>query len=490
MNNYQQFPDNFLIGGAIAALQCEGAYNEGGKGKATYDYYTNGMSSVFKPDYNFIEDASKNYRNRKGIDFYHRYKEDIALFAEMGFKCLRLSIAWPRIFPNGDDELPNEEGLVFYDNVIDELLKYNIEPLITLNHFEIPINLIEKYQGWTNRYLIQLFEKYCRVLFERYKGKVKYWITFNEINGIADPGTFRPGGYSTFAGCKTSEDMDESMNMLFNAAHHQLIASAKVVKMCHEIMPEAKIGGMIAMQSSYAYTCNPIDVCFNMEEMERHNYYYGDVLVRGAYGNYAKRVWKQANAKVNILDGDLQILKEGIVDYLAISYYSTNVVAKANSLEETSGNLFASSVNPYLERSQWGWTKDSLGLYIACEELYNRYQIPLFIVENGIGAIDEVIIDENGNTIIHDPYRIDYIKDHLLEIMHAIDNGVKIMGYLEWGSIDMVSGGTGEMKKRYGFIYVDLDDDGNGSMNRYKKDSFDWYKQVIATNGASLERKL
>ncbi|MCH1941954.1 glycoside hydrolase family 1 protein [Holdemania massiliensis] len=483
-----KWSEDFLIGGALSALQTEGAWNEGGKGIAAYDYYTHGMSSVFREDFSFKEDPQKNYPNRRGIDFYHHYREDIALMAQMGIRCLRTSISWPRIFPNGDDEKPNEEGLQFYDALFDEMIKYHIQPLVTLSHFEIPMHIVKEYNGWTDRRVIGFFKTYCQTVFERYKKKVKLWIPFNEINGVADPGTFRPGGYSPFAGCQTDPNLDQAMTMLFQAAHHQLLASAEAVILCHKIIPDARIGGMIAMQLSYPYTCNPKDICYNLEEMERHLYYYSDVFIRGDYGYYARRVREKYHATLTVTKEDAEILKKGKADFLAFSYYSSSVVCAEKQLDITDGNLFASAVNPYLERSEWGWTKDPLGLYISCKELYSRYQKPLFIVENGLGAHDEVV-KEKDTFRIHDPYRIQYLKEHLMEVLRAQEDGIEIIGYLEWGPIDMVSGGTGEMEKRYGFIYVDLNDAGQGSGQRIKKDSYSWYKNVIATQGEGLGKE-
>ncbi|MBR0137565.1 MAG: glycoside hydrolase family 1 protein [Erysipelotrichaceae bacterium] len=484
----KRWPESFLVGGALAALQCEGAYNEGGKGRASYDYYTNGMMTTLKEDYSFTDDPKKHYRNRVAIDFYHRYKEDIRLYAEMGFKCLRVSIAWPRIYPNGDDAQPNEEGLKFYDDLFNEMHKYGIEPLVTLCHFEVPCNIADKYNGWVNREVISLFvDKYCRTVFERYKGKIRYWIVFNEMNGCTGKAgeTYRPGGFNIFSGHWTKKDQNNDSD-LYQAAHHQLVALAKAVALGHEIDPENKIGGMVAYQMSYAYTCNPKDVLANLNQMEDHIFYFTDTFMNGEYPYYAEKIWDQKGVKLNITDEDREIMKKGLSDFCSFSYYSTNVISDTSDLEKTGGNLQANNVNPYLERSEWGWTKDALGMYISLRELYSRYKRPLFIVENGLGAVDKV--EEDGS--INDDYRIDYLQSHLKEVLHALDDGVDVLGYLWWGPIDMVSGGTGELKKRYGFIYVDIDDDGNGTLNRSRKKSFEVYRRIIETGGECLlERK-
>ena len=481
------WPNNFLVGGAMSALQTEGAYNEGGKGEASYDYYTNGMMTTLKEDYSFKDEETKHYRNRVAIDFYHRYKEDIALFAEMGFTCLRTSIAWPRIYPNGDDELPNEEGLKFYDDLFDEMHKYGIEPLVTICHFEVPTNIANKYNGWVNRQVIDLFvDKFCRTIFTRYKDKVKYWIPLNEMNGTnGKPGeTFIPGGFNIFTGHWTSKDKD-NMQDLYQAAHHELLGVARATKLCHEIIPDAKIGGMVAYQMSYAYSCNPRDIIANVEHMEDHIYYFSDVYMNGEYGYYAKKMWEKNHVEIKWEPDDAKILKEGVSDFCSFSYYSTSVVSDTQELEKTGGNLATNNVNPYLEVSEWGWTKDSLGMYISLRELYTRYHKPLFIVENGLGAVDEINFVD-GKPVIDDEYRCDYLRSHIKETLHALDDGIDVLGYLWWGPIDMVSGGTGELKKRYGFIYVDIDDDGNGTLNRYKKKSFEEYKHIIETKGSCL----
>lgn len=420
-----------------------------------------------------MADKEGIYPKRYGIDFYHRYKEDIALFAEMGFKTFRLSISWPRIFPNGDESEPNEAGLAFYDAVFDELLKYGIEPLVTISHYEFPLELAFKQNGWESRETIAAFEKYARVLFNRYKDNVKYWLTFNEINIIGMTG-YLSGGI-------LADKTDNMLQSQFQAAHHQFVASALAVKACHEIIPDAKIGCMLARMEAYPDTCNPLDVMESIDS-DHTNLFYSDVQIRGYYPSYMNKFFRDNKLTIKKEPGDDAILREGTVDYMSFSYYMSSIATHEKDGEEVGGNLLGSKKNPYLKASDWGWQIDPVGLRITMHKLYDRYQIPLFIVENGLGAKD--VVEEDG--AIHDPYRIDYLRDHIKEMEQAIDEGVELMGYTPWGCIDLVSASTSQMSKRYGFIYVDLDDEGHGTLKRSKKDSFDWYKRVIATNGADL----
>lgn len=478
------FDKNFLWGGATAANQCEGAFLKDGKGWSTSDtarYLGEGKGGfqemtrpmTTKEVKQAIEDQTGIYPKRHGIDFYHRYKEDIKLFAEMGFKTFRLSISWPRIFPNGDETEPNEAGLKFYDEVFDELLKYDIEPLVTISHYEFPLGLAFKQNGWESRKTISDFERYARVLFERYKNKVKYWLTFNEINVIGMTG-YLSGGI-------LKDKTDNMLQSQFQAAHHQFLASALAVKACHEIIPDAKIGCMLARMEIYPDSCNPADVLESIYE-DHDNLFYSDVQIRGYYPRYMDKFFKENNITIKKEPGDDELLKEGIVDYMSLSYYMSGIATHDQSGDQTAGNLIQTKKNPYLQASDWGWQIDPIGLRITLHKLYDRYQIPLYVVENGLGAKD--IVEEDGS--VHDDYRIDYIRAHIEEMSKAVDEGVELMGYTPWGCIDLVSASTSEMSKRYGFIYVDLDDEGNGTMNRLKKDSFYWYKQVIASNGTEL----
>jgi len=474
----QQFPEGFLWRGAIAANQTEGAYLEDGKGLTNVDLLPTGKNrwDVMKGYIDSLEPKEKEYYpSHKAIDFYHRYKEDIELFAEMGFKALRISISWARIFPNGNDAEPNEAGLEFYDKVFDELLKHGIEPVVTMAHFDVPVHLIKAYGGWKSRELVRFFETYAKTLFERYKHKVTYWMTFNEINMLL---------HLPFVGAGLVLNGEEDVTQVkYQAAHHQLVASALAVKACHNIIPDAKIGCMLAAGSTYPYTCDPDDV-FKVMEKDRESYFFIDVQSRGKYPGYARRFFEEHQLMIKMEDGDEEILRENTVDYIGFSYYSSRVISadKKNLKELTSGNVFGNIENPYLEKSEWGWTIDPKGFRITANDLYDRYQKPLFVVENGLGAVDE--FTDDGKIV--DNYRIDYLQKHIAEMKEAIKDGVEIIGYTSWGPIDIVSASTGEMKKRYGYIYVDKNNEGNGTLNRLKKKSFDWYKQVIETNGACL----
>ena len=471
------FPNNFLWGGAIAANQCEGAYNEGGRGLANVDVIPHGPQrfDVAMGLREMLEfEDGYNYPAKEGIDFYHRYKEDIALFAQMGFKTLRLSIAWTRIFPHGDEEEPNEEGLKFYENVFKECHKYGIEPLVTITHFDMPIYLIKKYGGWKNRILIDFYKRLVTVLFTRYKGLVKYWLTFNEINVIL----FMPfmGAGLVF---KDGEDQKQAK---YQAVHNELVASSWATQIAHEIDPSMKIGCMLAAGPHYPYSCRPEDVFAAMEK-DRESYMFIDVQARGYYPRYALKMFEREGIHIQITKEDEIILKENTVDFISLSYYSSRCISTSENNKDGLGNMFAGTKNPYLKESQWGWAIDPLGLRITLNALYDRYQKPLFIVENGLGAKDE--IEEDGT--IQDDYRIDYLREHIKAMEQAInEDGVDLLGYTAWGCIDLVSASTGEMSKRYGFIYVDKDDQGNGTLERRKKKSFDWYKKVIESNGNDL----
>jgi 6-phospho-beta-glucosidase len=467
------FKEGFLWGGAVAANQCEGAYNVNGKGLSTADVATAGALNKQRQYTDGIVEG-EYYPSHEAIDFYHRYKEDIAMFGEMGFKCFRTSINWTRIFPNGDETEPNEEGLKFYDNLFDECLKYGIEPVVTISHYEMPYALVEKYGAWRDRKLVDFYVNYCNAIFNRYKDKVKYWMTFNEINVIAlHP--FIP------AGIKFKEG-ENKMEVCYQAAHHQLVASAKAVKLGHEINPDFKIGCMVLFPQAYAKTCNPDDVQLTNDFMYG-TYYFADVHARGYYSNKAKKFLERNNVNLKMEEGHEEILREGKVDYIGFSYYMTLVQSSDENEEDTKGNMLGGVKNPYLEASDWGWQIDPKGFRIALNNLYDRYQIPLFCVENGLGAVDEV--EEDGS--INDDYRIEYLRKHIEEMKKAVEiDGVDLMGYTPWGCIDLISAGTGEMKKRYGFIHVDKDNEGSGTLNRSRKKSFYWYKKVIETNGESL----
>ncbi|MBR0250604.1 MAG: 6-phospho-beta-glucosidase [Synergistaceae bacterium] len=477
----KKYPSGFLWGGATAANQCEGAYDIDGRGLSSVDVIPSGQyrMKVARGELKMLEcQTGYEYPSHEAIDMYHHCKEDIALFAEMGFKCYRLSIAWTRILPNGDDDIPNKAGIEFYRSLFQECRKYNIEPLVTIDHFDTPIALIKKYGGWRNRKMIDAYLKYCRVIFSEYKSLVKYWITFNEINMLL---------HMSFMGAGIVFDEDEPRERIkYMAAHHELLASALAVKLAHEIMPGCKIGCMLAAGNFYPYTCNPNDI-FDSLEKDRDNYFFTDVQARGAYPVWAMKRMKRAGLDDICTDEDAKILADGTVDYIAFSYYSSRCTTADPEIfakHAKPGNaVFRSVINPYLKNTEWGWQIDPLGLRITANTLFDRYSKPLFVVENGLGAVDT--LTEDGK--IHDTYRIEYLRQHLLALRDAItEDGIPVMGFTAWGCIDLVSASSGEMKKRYGMIYVDKDDNGKGTLKRIRKDSFYWYREVIASEGASL----
>lgn len=472
---------DFLWGGALAAHQFEGGWDAGGKGPSVIDVMTAGAHGVPREITATIED-DKFYPNQVAIDFYHKYKEDIALFAEMGLKCLRTSIAWTRIFPKGDEAEPNEEGLKFYDDVFDELLKNGIEPVITLSHFEMPLHLAREYGGFRSREVIDFFAKFAEVVFDRYQDKVKYWMTFNEINNQMDVNN--PIFLWTNSGVLVKEG-ENPKEVMYQVAHNELVASAKAVMIGKKINPEFQIGCMVSHVPIYPYSCNPTDI-MEAEEANRQRFFFADVHVRGKYPNYALKEFEREGYNIDIRLEDLAVLQAGTVDYVGFSYYMSTVVKAdaENTIDNNvvNGGLANGVDNPYIKSTDWGWAIDPEGLRFTLNRFYDRYQVPLFIVENGFGAIDQL---EDGK--VHDPERIDYLTKHIKEMQKAVDyDGVELLGYTPWGIIDLVSFTTGEMKKRYGTIYVDRDNEGNGTMKRYKKDSFDWYKEVITTNGENI----
>lgn len=467
-----QLPKEFLWGGAVAANQCEGAYDSDGKGLSTADVMTAGRLGVPR-EYTGGVLEGKYYPSHQAIDFYHRFREDIALFAEMGFKCFRTSINWTRLFPEGDEDTPNEAGLRFYDELFDECLRYGIEPVVTISHYETPLALVKKYGSWSSRRMIDFYLNYCDAIFSRYRGKVKYWMTFNEINAIRLHPVMTAG---IAAGGEAFE------RTVLQAAHHQLVASARAVKLLHETDPAAKIGMMMLYPTFYAETCDPEDQLLAMKAIDSH-YYFSDVQVRGAYSSKALRYLAQEGIELRTLPEDKETLRDGKVDFIGFSYYNSNVATARKEAKFTGGNMLNAVKNPYLAQSEWGWSIDPTGLRIALNNLYDRYQLPLFVVENGLGAEDRVEADGS----IHDPYRIDYLRRHVQALKAAIlEDGVECMGYTPWGCIDLVSASTGEMKKRYGFIHVDRADDGGGSLKRARKDSFYWYRECIRTNGENI----
>lgn len=481
--------NSFLWGGATAAAQYEGGFNEGGKGLSVADIQR------YKPDVSVREIAKLShytmddvkeamsseddteYAKRHGSDFYHHIKEDISLMKEMGFRVYRMSIAWTRIFPKGDEDEPNLEGLKFYDEVFALLKSAGIEPLVTLSHYDMPLHLALEYDGWYNRKTVDFFLRYVDTVVERYHDYVRYWITFNEINSMPKhpwiSGGLLPERY----------DKQNFPEMMWQAMHHQLIASALAVKRIHESRTDAQVGCMLSKYSLYAYTPHPQDV-FAAQKKERDNYSFCDIQVFGAYPEYIKIDLEKKGIQIKKETGDDSILKENTMDFVSFSYYCSGCLTTIEKdVETTAGNLFQSVRNPYLKASEWGWLMDPLGLRKSLMDLYDRYRLPLFIVENGVGAKDQV---ENGQ--IHDAYRIDYLRDHIQAMKDAIlEDGIDVIGYTLWSSVDLVSASTTQMSKRYGLIYVDCDDEGKGSYKRIRKDSFYWYKKVIASNGEQLE---
>lgn len=485
--NHSRFPENFLWGGATAANQCEGAWNIDGKGVSTADHLTAGSRTSHRKFTINIEDGI-NYPTHEAVNFYYNYKEDIALFAEMGFKLFRMSIAWTRIFPNGDDLVPNKAGLEFYRSVFQELKKYGIEPLVTLSHYEMPYHLAEKYDGWASRRCIDFYLKYCETVFTEYKGLVKYWLTFNEINALTMPACgYWAGGITSNGGGHGPEEVQnetvEQKSKRFTALHHQFLASAKAVNLAHEIDSKYKVGCMIAGLTSYSLTCNPDDVLATQRQRQNKLYFCGDVQVLGEYPYYIERYFNENDIKVGIEDGDREILMQGCVDFFTFSYYATGCISTDPEAEKTGGNLVFGVKNPHLETSEWGWQIDPKGLRFFLNEFYDRYKVPIMVVENGLGAID--VVEEDGS--VHDPYRIEFLRRHIEQMSESIKDGVDLIGYTTWGCIDIASAGTGEMRKRYGTIYVDKDDFGNGTLKRIRKDSFYWYKKVINSNGRDLD---
>lgn len=465
------FPENFLWGGAVAANQCEGAYDLDGKGLDVQDVLPRGISGPR------TQDPTPDNLKLEGIDFYHRYKEDIRLLAGMGFKVFRTSIAWSRIFPNGDEETPNEAGLKFYDDLFDECHKYGIEPLVTLSHYETPLHLAEAYDGWIDRRMIDFYARYARTVFTRYKGKVRYWLTFNEINSIlASP--FMSGGIAT-----PREELRQSD--LYQAIHHELVASALATKIAHEIDSGMKIGCMILAVPIYPLSPNPRDVVRAMEERHKNDI-FTEVHVFGEYPGFAKRLFREKGIEITITQEDRELL-HNTVDFISFSYYmSACATADPEKNRSGRGNLLGGVPNPTLEQSEWGWQIDPQGLRLILNDFWEKYRKPLFIVENGLGAKDVLVTAQDGSRTVEDDYRIAYLRDHLIQVDEAIQDGVPVLGYTSWGCIDLVSASTAQMSKRYGYIYVDRNDDGTGTLERYRKKSFAWYKNIIATNGQAL----
>lgn len=475
-NSQKTFPLGFLWGGAIAANQAEGAYNSDNKGMSVADFHAVGYKEKFidkteeatikNTSESFFVDEKLYYPKQIGVDFYNRYKEDISLMHEMGFNCFRTSIAWTRIYPTGKEEEPNVKGLEFYDHLIDELLLNKIEPIITISHYEMPIDVVQNHNGWGSRATIDYFLKFAKTIIERYKDKVKYWITFNQINLLS---------FNTLG--LLEEKGGNNLQSIFQAVHHQFVAQALIKEYAASLNPNLMIGTMLSDKIAYPASCKPEDILFNLRKNQMQ-YFFSDVAMNGEYPYYSQRYFRDNDIELNITKEDLEVISNNMMDYLSFSYYYTKI-------NDSSKNTFMPTDkldNPYLERNDWGWAIDPIGLRIALNNYYDRYKCPLLIAENGLGAIDTLTEDEK----IHDQYRIEYIKQHIIQMKEAIEDGVELIGYTMWAPFDIVSCGTAEMKKRYGFIYVDLDDYGNGTFKRIKKDSFYWYKSVIESNGRIL----
>ena len=477
-----EFPKVFLWCCEIAAHQAEGAWNEDGKGPSVADVMTGGSPDVKRE----ITDGvlpGKNYPNHEAIDFYHHYKQDIALLAKMGFKCFRTSIAWTRIFPQGDELEPNEAGLQFYDDLFDEMLKYGMEPVVTLSHFEIPLHLAKKYGGWRDRRMIEFFVRFATTCFERYKDKVKYWMTFNEINNqrevigaMSEHHAFQDSGLTY----KEGEDRYQAM---YQAAHHEFVASALAVKEGHRINPDMYIGCMIAMCPVYPASAKPLDQIAALKEMDR-TFVFADVQCRGHYPSYILKEWERFGTEIKMEPEDLKIIKEGQVDYIAFSYYMSFATEFTSDEHRHVGREVK---NSFVKANDWGWQIDPVGIRYSLNVLQERYELPMMIVENGIGLHEK----PEADGMIHDDARIEYFANHIAEMKKAVElDGVTLLGYCPWGPIDIVSASTGEMDKRYGFIYVDKNNKGEGTLERSPKKSFYWYKRVIDTNGENISKDI
>lgn len=481
MNTLKSFPKNFLWGAASAANQCEGAWNTEGKGISISDVMTSGTHKEPRRITPVIDETKYYYPSHEAVDFYHYYKEDIALCAEMGFNVFRMSINWTRIFPNGNETEPNENGLKFYDDVFAELKKYNIEPLVTIYHNENPFQLTEECNGWADRRCIDYYMNFCEVLFNRYKDVVKYWIPFNEINCLTTKlGNWNHAGILN-EGTEYFTDQVDDPSKRFAALHHQFVASGRAVKLGKSINPDFQFGTMICHITVYPLTPNPDDILMTQQEDLMRNCFSGDVQVKGIYPYYIKRYFERNNIVFDITEQDLIDIKEGTVDFYSFSYYMSNCITAQKDAAQVSGNVMGGAKNPYLKATEWDWQIDPKGIRYTLNHIYDRYQVPIMVTENGLGARDTFV---NGE--IHDDYRIEYLRQHIEQMRLAIDDGVDLIGYTPWSTMDLVSVSTGEMEKRYGFIYVDKDNSGNGTMKRYKKDSFYWYKKVIETNGEEL----
>lgn len=461
------FPKDFLWGASTSAYQVEGAWDEDGKGPSVIDMgkYPEGTSDF-----------------KVASDHYHRYKEDIALFAEMGLKAYRFSIAWTRIYPKGTGEI-NEKGIAFYNDLINELLSHNIEPIVTMCHFDLPYALQEK-GGWSNRETIDAYENYAKTLFKHFGDRVKYWLTINEQNMMilhgATIGTVDP-------------NIKNPEKELYQQNHHMLLAQAKAMKLCHEMCPNAKIGPAPNIISIYPASSKPEDVIAASNFSSIRNWLYLDAAVFGRYNSIAWSYLEEKGYTPTIQEGDMEILKSGKPDFIAFNYYSTSTVAESkNDLSDKNSTgdqqiaigeqgVYRGVSNPYLEKTQFGWEIDPIGFRSTLREINERYNLPLLVTENGLGAYDKL---EEGD-VVNDDYRIDFLRKHIEQAKLAITDGVNLIGYCPWSAIDLISTHQG-ISKRYGFIYVNRDEFDLKDLRRIKKKSFYWYRDVIKSNGEKI----
>lgn len=464
-----EFRKDFLWGGAVAANQLEGAYLADGKQMSTADIKARGFFGGIRRDADF-------YPTHYGIDFYHTYKKDLKLMADANFKIFRTSINWTRIYPTGEEEVPNQPGIDFYRSMFEECHKLGMKVMITISHYETPLAMRDKYGSWANRKYIDLYMKFVKTIATEFLGLVDYWLTFNEIGNAA----VKPICWDAAA---IHPESDNLLQEMYQAAHHQFVASALATKFIHEVDKNAKVGAMIAYKTVYPFTCNPADV-LAAEEEKRKEFFFSDVQARGYYPNYIWKFFEENNLHIEMQEGDEEIIKCHPIDFITFSYYRSRVVSTeyTEPAEVIDTNSLEGVVNPYLPKTDWGWSIDPDGLQLALLELYDRYQLPLFVAENGLGATD--IVEEDGS--INDGYRIDYLEKHFKSMKKAVQQGVDLFGYTMWGPIDIVSNGTGQMSKRYGIIHVDLDDNNHGTGKRTKKKSYEFYSHVIETNGKEL----
>lgn len=480
--NNNSFPKNFYWGGAIAANQIEGYWDADGKGISTADIMTSGTHKEPRKITVKLDKENYFYPSHIASNFYEHYKEDIALCAEMGFKMFRFSINWTRIFPTGFEKEPNEKGLEFYDKVLDELEKYKIQPLVSIFHNECPLSFYSVLGGWDNKLAIDLYLTFSRTLMERYKNRVKYWILFNEINAL----TTKVGNWNH--GCILNEGtqyfayQNDNPNKRWNALHNQFVASSKTVVLGKKINPDFQFGTMISHITMYPLTPKPEDILLTQQEDFIRNCISGDVQIKGKYPFFAKKYFSDKGVSINWTNDEIDLIKHGTCDFYSLSYYMSNCVTNNLEADKVSGNIMGGAKNPYLKSTEWDWQIDPVGLRYTLNKVYDRYNVPIIIAENGLGAFD--VITENFE--INDDYRIEYLREHINQMKLAIQDGVELIGYTPWSSIDLVSVSTGEFGKRYGFIYVDQNEEGTGTLKRYKKKSYYWYQQVIKSNGEIL----